>query len=162
MENRSGGNGRRLGPQDLAESIWHSLSEPEKDPPVTKWIESLFDDTGLVDIPEGKPQALGAADMFNPTAVIFRDDKDIHQVSYDSPEQAELVSRLARMGVRGSVAVPKKPSDCSVCLKQLDKRVLTAQERFSEAAALRTGTQSLQEKTAALLMLWYVHGKRSE
>lgn len=162
MENRSGGNARRLEPQHLAESIWLSLSEAQKGPPVTEWMESAFHGTEIVEIPEGKPHALGASDMFDPSTVIFRGDKDTHRNSYASPEQAELVSGLARMGVRGRIAVPRAPSDCCVCLKQLDARVSTAQERFAEMAALRTGTASLQEKTVALLMLWYVQGKSSK
>lgn len=159
MENRSGGNNNRFGAQDLAESIWHSLPEAEKGASVPEWIKSTFRNTGVVEIPEGKPEALGASDMFNPTTVIFRGDKDTHQISYASPEQAELVSKVARMGVRGLIAVPKSPSDCHECLKQLDARLSIAQERFAEMAALRTGTHLLQEKTSALLMHWYVHGK---
>jgi hypothetical protein len=162
MENRSGGNARHIEPQHLAESIWLSLSEAEKGPPVTEWMQSAFHNTEIVEIPEGKPHALGAGDMFDPSTVIFRGDKDTHQVSYNSPEQAQLVSELARMGVRGHVMAPRTPSDCHECLKQLEVRVCTAREGFAEMAALRTGTLSLQEKTAALLMLWYAQGKRSE
>jgi hypothetical protein len=40
MENRSGKKGRRLGAQDLADSIWHSLSDAEKGPAVAEWIKS--------------------------------------------------------------------------------------------------------------------------
>lgn len=39
MEDRSGKKGRSLGPQDLAESIWHSLSETEKGPLIIEWIK---------------------------------------------------------------------------------------------------------------------------
>lgn len=69
MEDRSGKKGHRLGPQDLAGSIWNSLVDNEKGPPIIEWIKSLCSDTEVVEIPEGKPEALGAADMFNPTSV---------------------------------------------------------------------------------------------
>ena len=159
MENRSGGNGGRLEPQHLAESIWHSLSETEKGLPVAEWIESEFHGAEIVEIPEGRPEALGAGDMFSPSAVIFRADKDTHQITYSNPEQAELVSELARLGIRDLVAVPKTPSDCGDCLKQLGARTEAAQERFTELTALRTGTASLQDKVLALLMHWYIQGK---
>jgi len=159
MANRSGGNGRRLGPQDLAESIWHSLSETDRSASVPEWIESAFPGAEIVEIPEGRPQALGASDMFDPSTVIFRGDKDTRHISYANPDQAELVSRLAVIGIRGQIAAPVEPADCRKCLRQLDARVTTAQERFAEIAALRTGTISLQQKTAALLMHWFIVGK---
>ncbi|MCI0694196.1 Eco57I restriction-modification methylase domain-containing protein, partial [candidate division KSB1 bacterium] len=81
MVNRSGKKGRRLGPQDLAESIWNSLAETEKSPPIIEWIKSFCSGTEVVEIPEGKPEALGAADMFNPTSVNFKGSKENHLIS---------------------------------------------------------------------------------
>lgn len=159
MANRSGKQTRRLGPHDLAESVWHSLSAGETGPPIPEWIKVLGGATETVEIPEGKPHALGASDMFNPTGVTFKGDKDTHQATYASLEQAALVAELAAIGVRGGVEIPKSPSDCTRCLKELRARLSTAQKRFGEMAAVRTGTQSLQDKTATLLMHWYVHGR---
>ena len=159
MANRSGKRARRLGPQDLADSIWHSLSGAETDPPIAEWIRTLGSINETVEIPQGRPHALGAGDMFNPTGVTFKGDRDTHQISYASPQQAALVAALAAIGVRGLVQIPTPPSDCTRCLSQLQARLCTAQERFAEMAALRTGTQSLQEKTASLLMHWFVHGR---
>lgn len=161
MENRSGKKGRRLGPQDLADSIWHSLPDAEKGPPVAEWIKSFCRDTDMIEIPEGKPEALGAGDMFNPTGVTFKDNKESHQISYASSEQAALVAELAKIDIRGRVAVPKSASTCARCLEQLLARLREAEERFAQLAASRTGTQSLQEKTVTLLMHWYAHGKSS-
>ncbi len=160
-ENRSGKKGRRLGPQDLAESIWHSLSGAEQGPPVAEWVRSFSRETDMVEIPEGRPEALGVSDMFNPTCVLFKGHKESRQVSYASAEQAALVAELAKMDVRGRVEVPRSASDCAGCLEQLLARLREAEERFTPLAASRTGTQSLQEKTATLLMHWYVHGRSS-
>ena len=159
MEDRAGKKGRRLGPQDLAESIWHALPDSEKGPPVPEWIKTTWTDNETVHVPEGKPEALGAGDFFNPTAVTFKSSKENHQINYSSPEQAALVADLARLGVRGETAVPKSAATCSECLKQMHDRMSTAQEKFAEVAAQRTGTESLQEKTTALLLHWYVLGK---
>jgi hypothetical protein len=122
-------------------------------------LHSTSGDTETVDIPKGKPEALGAGDMFNPSGVVFKGNKDNHQATYASPEQAALVAQLAEVGMSGRVDVPTSSSDCDRCLKQLQARLASAQERFAEVAALRTGTQSLQEKTAALLMQWYILGR---
>ena len=161
MENRSGKKSQRLGAHDLASSIWYSLSEAEKGPSIADWIKSCFTNTAPVEILDGKPEALGASDMFNPAGVIFKDNRDSYQVSYASSEQAALVTELAEVGVHGHIELPVSASDCTKCLKELQARLDSAQDRFAEVAALRTGTQSLQEKTAVLLMQWFVQGRGS-
>lgn len=97
--------------------------------------------------------------MFDPSGVIFKGNKETHRVGYASPEQAALVAALAEVGIRGTIEVPKTAADSDRCFKELRTRIKRAAERFAELAASRTGTQSLQEKTADLLMQWYVHGR---
>jgi hypothetical protein len=159
MADRAGNNGRQLGAQDLAESIWHSLSDEERGSGLAAWIKSAFPDTETVEIPEGTPQARGATDMFHPNAVGFRAGKDVRQLEYASPEQAALVAELARLGIHGHLNVPKRVADCAKCLLQLESRLAKAKAVFTELAASRTGTQSLQEKTSSLLLYWYTRGK---
>ena len=55
MEDRSGKKSQRLGPQELAESIWTALSNSEKGPPLLEWLATSCHDTIKVEIPEGKP-----------------------------------------------------------------------------------------------------------
>jgi len=159
MEDRAGNHGRRLGAQDLAESIWHSLSEDERGPAVPGWIKSAFADTKPIEIPEGTPQALGVGDMFHPNAVIFKFGKDSRQLDYANPEQAALVAEISRLGIRGRLRVPEASVDCRECLGRLRDRFAEAKELFGRLAASRTGTQALQEKTTALLLHWYTHGR---
>jgi hypothetical protein len=162
MEDRAGNHGRRLGAQDLAESIWHSLTEGERGPGVPEWIKSTFCNTEPVEIPEGTPHARGVDDMFHPNAIAFRAGKDTRQVDYSSPEQAALVAELGHLGVGGQVNVPRTSVDCTNCLVQIESRLAKAQAFFTELAASRTGTQSLQEKTVALLLFWYTHGRGNQ
>ncbi|MDZ4859147.1 MAG: N-6 DNA methylase [Candidatus Hydrogenedentes bacterium] len=68
-ENRSGKKSGRISPQDLAESIWRTLDDKAKRLPVTEWIASEFGAVETVHIPDGKPDALGSQDMFNPSTV---------------------------------------------------------------------------------------------
>lgn len=159
MENRAGKNNNRLGAQDLGESIWNSLSEEEKGPPITKWMLTSYRDVETVEIPEGKPEVFGESDMFNPTDVLFKGEKENHHINYSSPEQAALAAELARIGARGQVEVPKSKADCKACLKQLHTRLNEAGQRFIKLAAERTGTPALQEKTSSLLLHWFIHGK---
>jgi hypothetical protein len=159
MENRAGNNGHRFDAQDLAGSIWLSLPEGEQGPAVTEWIKSACPKTEAVEIPEGKPTALGSSDMFDPNGVVFKGNKEAHHVRYASPEQAALVAALAEVGIRGHIEIPKSATDCVQCLKELRSRIKSAEEHFAGLAASRTGTQSLQEKTSALLLHWFIHGR---
>ncbi len=161
MENRAGNNARRFDAQDLAGSIWQSLPEGGQGPAVAEWIKSAYPKAEAVEIPEGKPTALGASDMFDPNGVVFKGNKEAHHVRYASPEQAALVAALAEVGIRGHIEVPKLAADCGQCLKELRIRIKSAEEHFAELAASRTGTQSLQEKTTTLLLHWFVHGRNS-
>jgi len=146
MEDRAGKNAHRFGPQDLASSIWHSLSDADKAQPISDWLKSFSHDREVVDVPEGEPAALGPTDMFNPKAVIFRDGRDHREVNYSSTEQAALVAEVARLGINGQLELPRAAVDCDRCREQLVKRVTAAHERFTDLAASRTGTQSLCRK----------------
>ncbi len=161
MENRSGKTTRRLSPQDLSESIWLTLSEAEKGPSIIEWLKMNFEPTETVLIPDGKPEAVGFNDMFNPAGVIFKNIKESHEYNYRYPKQAELVIELAQAEVRGEINIPQSEKGCRDCLKQIRSRLVDAKERFFDLASTRTGTQTLQEKTAALLLHWYTHGKGS-
>jgi len=159
MENRAGNKAQRLDAQDLAGSIWQSLSASEQGPDLTAWIKSVYPKSEVVRIPEGKPEALGASDMFDPNGVVFKGNKETHHATYANPEQAALAAALADYGIRGSIAVPTTSVDCGRCLEQARTRITRAEKRLAELASARTGTQALQEKTASLLLHWYIHGK---
>jgi len=161
MENRAGNNARRFDARDLAGSIWNSLSDDEKGPLFAGWIRGAFAKLAAVNIPEGKPEAIGAGDMFNPNGVVFKGNKETNHVGYANSEQAALVAALAEAGIRGAVEIPESSADCARCLEELRSRLKRAEDYFAKLAASRTGTQSLQEKTAALLMQWHIHGKSS-
>jgi hypothetical protein len=128
---------------------------------VAEWIKATYPKSESVNIPEGKPEALGASDMFDPNGVVFKGNKERHRLAYANPKQAALVAMLAENGIRGNIEVPKTPVDCERCQEQLRNRIKRAEDHFTELAASRTGTQALQEKTAALLLRWYIHGRNS-
>ena len=161
MENRAGNNARRFDARELAESIWNSLSESEQGPAVAAWIGRAYPKREAVNIPEGKPEAIGARDMFDANGVVFKGNQETNHVGYASAEQAALVAALAEAGIRGAVEVPESAADCVRCLAELQSRLKHAEEQFSKLAGSRTGTQSLQEKTTSLLMRWYIHGRNS-
>ncbi len=158
MVDRSGKKNRRFSPHDLAESIWHTLTDIQKGPALIKWINSTYLEVELVEIPEGKAEALGVGDLFNPNGVTFRGNRESHHINYAHLEQASLVEDLAKIGISGQVALPKSTTDCSRCRQLIHERLEKARETYFQIAGTRTGNSALKEKTAALLFHWYVHG----
>ena len=80
---------------------------------------------------------------------------------HERSNRHSLGAALAEAGIRGAVEIPESSADCARCLEELRSRLKRAEDYFAKLAASRTGTQSLQEKTAALLMQWHIHGKTS-
>lgn len=157
--NRASAGRVRFGPQDLAEGIWDSLGVEERGTAIPEWMAQRWTTAEKIEIPEGKAKAYGSADMFNSAEVSFKTATAAKTLRYAHAAQAELVSRLSGLGVTGELALPKSADDCRHCLKELNDCLHQANERFAVLAASRTGNAEMQEKTAALLLHWHIHGR---
>ena len=157
--NRSGNNREQIGPPDLAGSIWDSLTEKEKGPPVQEWISAHFFGRAQVEIPDGKAVAVGAQDMFDAAAVNFRQGATTVQKSYANAAQAALVAELASHEIRGQVSLPTAADACESCLTQLHDYLKTAGDRFRALAESRTGQVPMQDKVTMILLHWFTHGR---
>jgi len=91
---------------------------------------------------------------------VFRSAGARQEVVYSSVEQAALAAALAELGVRGKVTVPAQAAACRQTVRELAARLAEAQRRFGELAASRTGTPALQNRTAELLLHWFMHGRQ--
>ena len=158
---RAGGN-RKLTADDIAGSIWDSLSADDKGPPLTEWLKTLKAKCQGVHIPDGKAKALGKSHMFSPAGVEFVQGKTVHQETYASPDQAALAALLANLEIRGQIDLPANEEDCAQAHKAIEKRLADARTRFEALAGSRTGTQPLREAAAGLLMQWFLHGRRGD
>ena len=177
MENRAGGQ-RRLTAEDIAASIWDSLGDDDKGPPLADWLKTLAGRTNkppasaggnpppdgggfsTVNIPDGKAKALGRGHMFTPAGVDFTQGKTVHHETYAHAGQATLAALLANLEIRGQVEVPADEDACGEWQKAIEKRLAGARSRFDALAGSRTGTQSLRDAAAGLLMQWFLHGRR--
>lgn len=157
--NRSAAGRTKFGPQDIAESIWDGLETEESGPALVEWIAENFKKIEKMEIPDGTPAAYGADDMFNAREVAFRASSGVIRRQYTHGAQAELAAALARLGIRGEIAVPAGEEDCRICLKDLKSRIEKAKAVFNEHVSQRTGTSELQEKAAGLLLNWFIHGR---
>ena len=160
MRNRTAASRSRLGPHDIAESLWDSLTLEEQEPALVDWIVQRYPASKTVEIPDGKAKAFGAHDMFNAAEVSFKTASGTKPVKYAHAAQAELVARLSNLGLTGEVTVPGREGDCAHCLNELNKRLQEAEQRFTELAGMRTGNSEMLEKTTGLLLHWFVHGRK--
>jgi hypothetical protein len=155
---RAGGQ-RRLTGEDIAASIWDSLSDDDKGPPLPDWLQTLAGKRQMVHIPDGKGKALGKGHMFSPSGVDFAQGKTVHHETYAHPAQAALVTLLANLELRGQVEVPADQATCAEWHKDIENRLADARSRFDALAGSRTGTGTLRESAAGLLMQWFLHGR---
>jgi hypothetical protein len=174
---RAGGQ-RRLTPDDIAASIWDSLTDDQKGPPLGEWLKTLASGrtskppaaagghpppTGgglqTVQIPDGKAKALGKGHMFSPAGVDFAQGKTVHHETYAHPAQAALAALLANLEIRGDVELPVHEDHCAEWKKAVERHVADARSRFDALAGSRTGTQTLRDAAAGLLMQWFIHGR---
>ena len=156
---RAGGQ-RRLTADDVAASIWDSLGDDEKGPPLIDWLESLKVRRQTVNIPDGKAKALGKGHMFSPGGVDFAQGKTVYQETYAHPAQAALVAMLANLEIRGQVELPADEAACAEWHKAIEKRLADAHSRFDALAGSRTGTQTLRDAAAGLMRQWFLHVRR--
>ncbi|MBN1396142.1 MAG: N-6 DNA methylase [Pirellulales bacterium] len=157
---RAGGAERRLTAEDLAASTWDSLEADEQGPPLMEWLAARGDSTQVVNISEGRAKAKGAKDMFAPADVVFTQGKTAHHETYAGPEQAALVALLANNEIRGDVDLPDDEIACRGWRKEIETRLAAARAGFEELAASRTGKDTLRGQIAALMMHWFIHGRR--
>jgi hypothetical protein len=159
MRNRSAAGKNHISPEDLAASIWDSLTENEKSLPVLEWIEKSWPELVHVNIPDGKASLIGADDMFNPNSVNFRQGEKKECIPYSSSEHAGLVVKLAALEIRGDISIPQDPQVCKVCLDELNSILKNANLRFNELAESRTGQEQIREKLVFIMMNWFIHGR---
>ena len=156
---RAGGQ-RRLTADDIAASIWDSLGDDEKEPPLADWLKKLKAKCQPVHIPDGKAKALGKGHMFSPGGVDFAQGKTVHHETYANPEQAALAAMLANLEIRGQVELPADEAACAEWHEAIEKRLADAHSRFDALAGSRTGTQTLRDAAAGLMRQWFLHGRR--
>jgi hypothetical protein len=158
-QEQRGGSQRRLSAEDVAAGVWDSLADDEKGPPLAAWLGSLDCRRQTVMIPDGRASPLGNGHLYSPAGVDFVQGKTIHHEDYAGVEQAALVADLANLEIRGQVELPADEDACAEWHRAIEKRLADARSRFDALAGSRTGTQTLREASADLLMQWFIHGR---
>ena len=121
MEQRAKSHNKRFNVHDMTADIWDA-AELEDATPLAEWIGRRAESDSLVVIPEDRPAIPSTNPLFAPNRVYFgRASKT--EMDYRSREQAEMVVRLANLGISGKVKLPGNPKDCINLLGLVNERL---------------------------------------
>jgi len=163
MEQRSRAGSRRFTVEELAKDAWDAAELPDVTP-LAEWLGKRPECTSAVNIPEERPAVLSPSPMFDPDTVYFgrlHSKKGAHAAHVDcaSHGQAQLIVRLANLGLTGMVKVPAEDAPSAAVLVELESRWGSARRRFNELAVSRTGDPRMQAQIADQLMRWFILGQ---
>lgn len=156
MQQRAKSDNRRFSVHDLAADIWDP-AELEDATPLAEWIAQLPESNSLVSIPEEGPAALSNDVMFSPNTVYFGKGRKSY-IDCQSRGQAELVVRLANLGIAGEVKLPAEFGPCVKLLDRVNRRIESVAARFKELGESRSGDERVQQQLMELLERWFVLG----
>jgi predicted small lipoprotein YifL len=100
-----------------------------------------------------------ASDMYDRDMVYFGRGQRVARVACRSRAQAELLSRLAGLGLRGPVQLPASEEASRQSLVRLDKRLAQARATFESLAHSRSGDDKTRVQVVELLLHWFLHGR---
>jgi methylase of polypeptide subunit release factors len=156
MEQRSRSENRRFNVHDLAADIWDA-AELEDAMPLGEWVSQRPESDWPLQIPEQRPAVLSEDVMFSPNAVGFGRPRVF--LEYETRGQAELVARLANLGISGELRIPAELHACFNLSARIDERLSRARERFQELIQSRTGDERVREQLMEVLESWFIVGR---
>jgi hypothetical protein len=159
MEQRSKADNKRFRVDDLAADIWDA-AELKDATPLAEWLGEQPESDSMAILFDERPATLSEDTLFLPNTVYFGKGRKGH-IDCQSRGQAELVVRLASLGVQGQVKLPADLGPCLKVLERVDRRVESARARFKELAESRTGDQRAQNELVDVLEYWFVVGRKT-
>ena len=157
MEQRAKSDRTKLNVHDLAADIWDAV-ELNDSLSVGQWLAESLQADMWVDVPEERPVVLLDKPLFPDHTVYFgRSRKE--QVHCRSRSQAQLVLRLAELGVSGRLKIPGGTESTNDLVGRLEARLAEARTAFSELVESRTGDSKTREQILGVLQLWFVRGR---
>lgn len=158
MEDRRKGDKAKFSTTDLAADAWDAIDLADLTP-LAEWIKAnAKGECEELEIPSERPVHLDTGGMFDKETVYFGKARRQHVVCA-SRGQAELVARVAELGVTGGVMMPRTNEHTMRLLDVLNHRHARAAARLRELAESRGGDSAKQDEVFALLERWYVLGK---
>ena len=158
MEDRRTGGSTRFAVADHAADAWDALDLTDVIP-LAEWVAAhATGDCEMVNIPSERPVHLARGAMFDNETVYFGKARREYMIC-QSRGEAELVARMAELGVSGEVSVPKTDRAARKLLEMLNARHEQTVTRLRELATSRSADGKTQQEIFDLLERWFVLGK---
>ncbi len=158
MEDRAKGEKQRFTAAEQAADTWDALDLTDL-MPLHDWVRThVTGTTQDILVPDERPVYLGTGSMFDQETVYFGKKRQQHIVC-SSQGTAELLIRIADLGVSGSLALPADNSKAMNLLNQLNQRHDKACARFQELVESRTSDPDMQDQIFKILQRWFVLGR---
>ncbi|MBE3063948.1 MAG: hypothetical protein IMZ69_02890 [Spirochaetes bacterium] len=157
MEQRAKSETGRFSVYDLAADVWDA-AELGDATPLVKWTGQQAESDSVAIIPEERPAVVADSPLFSEYGVNFGKSRKTH-VTCQSAGEAELLARLANLGVSGEVKTPSQREPCVALLDRVNVRMEKARARFRELAESRTGDEPVREQLLEVLERWFVLGR---
>lgn len=158
MEDRRGGGSQRFSVTDQAADIWDAVDLTDLTP-LLEWVRNHAGKrTGEFEIPDERPAHLDTGGMFDEETVYFGKKRERH-LECPSRGTAEIIQRIAMLGVTGPVTVPTENDDAMKLLDKLEHRHKKAVDRLRELVESRTSDEEQQKDVLQILIRWYVIGR---
>jgi hypothetical protein len=109
-------------------------------------------------IPDERPAFLPDNPLFELKVVSLGKTGKITR-EFHSRAQAELVFRLANLGISGNVKLPSNKESCLKLIEHLNKRIGDFRARRRELTGSRSTDERRQAEISELLEHWYVFGR---
>jgi len=159
MEQRSKSKNTRVTVVELASDVWDAVHYKDAEP-LSRWVALWPEPRVDLKIPvEGTPRLVSNNSMFDRETVFFGTDKKASRVVCSSRPQAELVKRLAELGLRGESELPEQSERCESTLAELEAKLADARVEFETVASSRAIDEKIRAEIVNLLTQWFIHGK---
>ena len=158
MEDRARGGQRRFTATEQAADAWDALDLTDL-APLAEWLRARASGSlKEITMPDERPVHLATGSMFDHETVYFGRRRQEHVVC-PSRGTAELVARIAELGVSGHHMLPADDRSALDLLNRLNDRHEAALERAKAIVESRTSDPDTQDEVMRILERWLVLGK---
>ena len=157
-DRRSSAAPRRFDAKEQAADAWDAVDLTDL-VPLAEWVRNTATGpTATYTVPEDRPAELQGDSMFDQRTVYFGRKRQAH-LECPSRGTAEVMHRMATLGVAGPVTLPTDNAKAMQLLDRLNHRHATATTRLRELVQSRTADPDTQEQVLALLERWLTLGR---
>jgi type I restriction-modification system DNA methylase subunit len=158
MEDRAKGGKREFTTEEQAADAWDAVDLTDLTP-LSDWVRNqAAAPTREIVIPDERPVYLASGSIFDHEVVYFGKKRQEHVVC-PSRGTAELLARMASLGVSGLQNLPVENAPALLLLVELNNRHETACARLRELVESRTSDPDAQDEVLKVLERWFVLGR---